>query len=260
MLRRLIVLGLTLVAFAGCESPPVEWRDPVAIARPSPTARLVVDTTGSVRYVADSVHLAGLPPEAMQCTPSVTAAVGTVHTFAVWWAVRRDSSANLLLASSPDSGKTWAQPQSVDTTDVSSSGCRRPPPSLTTVGDDVYVAYSMFAPEGKGVFFAHTMGSMLHSPVPVIYGERLVATAIAAQGDRVAVAYEEPNGAREQVDVATSTTQGHLFEMHTVASRDVDAAALPSVAFAGRMLAVGWAEKRASGVTAGNVVRVGRLK
>src|SRR6185503_19622286 len=89
MLRRLIVLGLTLVAFAGCESPPVEWRDPVAIARPSPTARLVVDTTGSVRYVADSVHLAGLPPEAMQCTPSVTAAVGTVHTFAVWWAVRR---------------------------------------------------------------------------------------------------------------------------------------------------------------------------
>ena len=51
------------------------------------------------------------------------------------------------------------------------------PPSLATVGDDVYVAYSMAAPEGTGVFFAHSMGSMLHAPVPVIYGERLVSTA-----------------------------------------------------------------------------------
>ena len=77
------------------------------------------------------------------------------------------------------------------------------------MGDDLHTAYSMIAPEGTGVFFAHFMGSMLHSPVAVIYGERLVATAIAAEGDRVVVAYEEPNGTRKQVDVALSTTQGH---------------------------------------------------
>ena len=72
------------------------------------------------------------------------------------------------------------------------------------------------------MFFAHFMGSMLHSPVAVIYGERLVATAIAAEGDRVAVAYEEPNGTRQQVDVALSQTQGHIFEWHATASRDVE--------------------------------------
>ena len=66
----------------------------------------------------------------------------------------------------------------------------------------------MIAPEGTGVFFAHFMGSMLHSPVAVIYGERLVATAIAAEGDRVVVAYEEPNGTRQQVDVAMSHDAG----------------------------------------------------
>lgn len=148
---------------------------------------------------------------------------------------------------------------SVDTSDVSSTGCNRPPPALTTVGDDVYVAYSMIASEGTGVFFAHTMGGMLHSPVAVIYGERLVATAIAAHGDSVAVAYEEPNGSRQQVDVALSTTQGHIFEVHTVATRGVDVAAAPSVALDGRTIAVGWMEKR-DGESIGNVVRVGRLK
>ena len=73
----------------------------------------------------------------------------------------------------------------------------------------------MIAPEGTGVFFAHFMGS--HAPLTgcrSIYGERLVATAIAAEGDRVAVAYEEPNGTRQQVDVALSQTQGHIFEWH----------------------------------------------
>src|SRR6185437_5305383 len=127
-------------------------------------------------------------------------------------------------------GKTWATPMVVDTSDVSSVGCSRPAPSLATVGDDVYVAYSMIAPEGKGVFFAHTMGMMLHSPVAVIYGERLVSTAIAADGDRVLVGYEEPNGTRRQVDLAYSVTQGHIYEVHTVASRSVDDGEFPSVA------------------------------
>jgi len=118
----------------------------------------------------------------------------------------------------------------------------------------------MIAPEGTGVFFAHFMGSMLHSPVPVIYGERLVATAIAAEGDRVAVAYEEPNGARRQIDVAVSATQGHLFEVHMTASRPVDAATTPEVALAGRSLAVAWTSQRTPDGKSSHVVRVGRLR
>jgi hypothetical protein len=118
----------------------------------------------------------------------------------------------------------------------------------------------MVAPEGKGVFFAHTMGGMVHSPVAVIYGERLVVAAIAADADRVAVAYEEPNGRRERVDLALSSTMGHIFELHTVASRDVDVATSPEVAIGGSMVAVSWMQHNVGGGVAGTVVRVGRIK
>jgi hypothetical protein len=130
---------------------------------------------------------------------------------------------------------------------------------VVAVGDDLHTAYSMIAPEGTGVFFAHFMGSMLHSPVAVVYGERLVPTAIAAEGDRVAVAYEEPNGSRRQIDVAMSTTQGHLFDWHTTASRDIDAASQPDVALAGKTMAVSWVTRRESDSVATRVIRVGRL-
>lgn len=251
-------LFIPLAFLAGCDTAPIEWKDPVIIARPSAAARLTVDTTGSVRYVLDSVQVI-TPPPGVACARSLVTAPAATRSFAAWWAARRDSSANLLIAWSADSGKTWTPPMSADTSDVSSTGCRRPPPALATVGDDVYVAYSMVAAEGTGVFFAHTMGAMLHSPVAVIYGERLVSTAIAARGDTVVVAYEEPNGSRQQVDIARSTTQGHIFEVHTVASRGVDVAAAPAVAFAGPMIAVGWTEKRGD-ASIGTVVRVGRIK
>src|SRR5262249_40937558 len=152
----------------------------------------------------------------------------------------RDSSAVLEAAWSSDSGRTWGKTAPVDTTDISSRGCDRPAASIATSGDDLHIAYSMIAPEGTGVFFAHFMDSMLHSPVAVIYGERMVPAAIAAEGDRVAVAYEEPNGTRQQVDVALSQTQGHIFEWHATASRDIDAATQPSVALSGQRLAVTW--------------------
>jgi hypothetical protein len=101
---------------------------------------------------------------------------------------------------------------------------------------------------------------MLHSPVPVIYGERLVATAIAAEGDRAVVAYEEPNGTREQIDLALSSTQGHIFEWHTTASRSVDAAMAPAVALAGREVAVSWLMSRRGDTTGNRVVRVGHIQ
>ena len=257
-MRRCAIL-LVLLLSAACESSPIDWKDPVALQRSSPTARLVVDSTGSARYVADSVRLVATPRAAALCARSVATALGTTRAFAVWWAIRKDSSADLVVSSSSDSGRTWQPTMSVDTSDVSSNGCNRPRPALATVGDDLFVAYSMVAPEGKGVFFAHSMGGMLHSPVAVIYGERLVAVAIAADANRVAVAYEEPNGTRERVDLALSSTMGHIFELHTVASRDVDAATTPDVAFAGPMVAVAWTQHTLGGA-AGSVVRVGRIK
>ena len=249
-----------LVLVAGCDQPPVEWREPAAIAEPPAASHLVVDGTERARFVPDSIRATATPAGAGLCPTSVRTAPASSHVYAVWWAVRPDSSAVLYSASSADSGKTWGNAAAVDTSDVSTRGCSRPPPSLTTVGDDMYVAYSMIAPEGTGVFFAHTMGSMLHSPVAVIYGDRLVACAIAAEGDRVAVAYEEPNGRREQIDLALSSTQGHIFESHTTATRDVDVATQPAVALSGSAVAVSWTERRLDATASSRVVRVGRIR
>jgi hypothetical protein len=258
MLKWLLLATLVVTA---CESSPIVWKDPLPLAAPPVPARLVVDSSGQARFMAtaSSVRPPTLPAESL-CVASLRTAPGTAHLFAAWWRVRRDSSAILQLARSTDSGKSWGRPIAVDTTDMSTAGCSRPSPSLATVGDDVYVAYSMIAPEGTGVFFAHTMGSMLHAPVSVIYGERLVATAIAAEGDRAVVAYEEPNGTREQVDLALSSTQGHIFEWHTTASRSVDAGTSPAVALGGQDIAVSWLVARAGDTTGNRVVRVGRIQ
>ncbi len=247
-----------LLVVVACETPPVTWSDPIP-AKGARGDRLAIDASGQPVFTDEAVRIPTPPVRSNGCTASVRYARGTSRLFAAWWSVRPDSSASLLTASSGDSGSTWGMPIAVDTSDISSRGCSRPPPSLATVGDDLHTAYSMTAPEGTGVFFAHFMGSMLHSPVAVIYGERLVPTAIAAEGDRVAVAYEEPNGSRQQVDVAMSMTQGHIFEWHVTASRDVDVAFAPAVALRGKTIAVSWTSRRQGDTVGTRVVRLGRL-
>lgn len=241
-----------------CDKPTVQWSDPVEIQEGSGPARLAFDGE-QPRFTPDSNRLASLPTMAGRCDVGTVVAVGPAKSGAAWWNVRPDSSAVLYYSISPDSGRSWETPQPVDTTDVSSNGCRRPPPSLVMVGDDIYVAYSMVAPEGKGVFFAHTMSGMVHSPVPVIYGDRLVAASIAADDRSVVVAYEEPNGSRKQVDVAISTSQGHLFEAHAPASRSVDNASAPFIALRDSLLAVSWLTQPRTGSPPARMVRVGKF-
>jgi hypothetical protein len=249
---------ILLTAFAACDTPPVQWSDPVEVR--AADGKLTLEAGGTPQFARDTIRSATVPEVRGLCRGSLRLARGSSHLYAVWWSVRPDSSAVLYSAASPDSGATWGKSVAVDTSDVSSRGCDRPPPAVATVGDDLHTAYSMIAPEGTGVFFAHFMGSMLHSPVAVIYGERLVPAAIAAQGDRVVVAYEEPNGSRKQVDVAMSTTQGHLFDWHSTASRDIDAASSPDVALSGNTLAVSWVTRRQTDSVDRRVVRVGHLK
>jgi hypothetical protein len=250
-----------LVVLAGCGPEPVVWNDPKPIAQMNGPSRLVVDTTGAARFVADTLRPATMPAVPGLCATTLRISQGRSLLFASWWGVRADSSAILYVARSTEAGRAWLPPVALDTTDVSTNGCNRPAPALTTAGDDVFVAYSMIAPEGKGVFFAHSMGAMLHTPVPVIYGERLVQTGIAVDENRVAVAYEEPNGSRPQIDVAISMTQGHLFDRHATASRGVDVSSAPAVALSGRELAVSWLNTQPAGGSPPNrVVRVGRLQ
>lgn len=262
---RLVCAAALAAGMAACDQEPIAWKDPTELAAGDTVGRLSVDSEGHTRLraVTDS---AAIPPPAANtttCPASVRSVKGTVHLYSAWWGVRRDSGATLFIAGATGSPPVWAAPLSVDTTDQGTAACNRPAPAVTTVGDDVFVAYSLHAPEGRGVFFAHTMGGMVHEPVPVVYGERIVATAIAAQDDRVVVAYEEPNGSRRRVDVAISETLGHTFDWHVPASRDVDVARTPDVALAGTELAVSWMAVNAgnhSDSTTYRVVRLGRLK
>jgi hypothetical protein len=251
-------LLLALLCF-GCDTPPVQWADPVAIAQPAGATRLVIDASGAARYVADTVRSAAPPSARGGCPASVVSAADSTSLFAVWWAARHDSSAALYAERSADGGRSWAPAFAVDTSDISTSGCSRPPPSVAVLGDDVFVAYAMAAPEGIGVFSAHTMGGMVHSPVAAIFGDKLVNVAIATQGENVAVAYEDPNGSRPRIGLALSRTQGHIFESHLTASRDVDDAAAPAVALDGSSIAVSWSLKRPSDGATSRVVRVGQI-
>ena len=252
---------LLAILSAGCDAPPVNWADPVAIAQPAGATRLVVDASGAPRYVADTVPSAVPPGARGGCAASVVSAADSTSLYAVWWAARHDSSAALYAARSADGGRSWTSAFAVDTSDVSTRGCSRPPPAVAVLGDDVFVAYAMAAPEGVGVFSAHTMGGMVHSPVAAIFGDKLVNVAIAAQGDNVAVAYEDPNGSRARIGLALSGTQGHIFESHLTASRDVDDATAPAVALDGPWIAISWSLKRPapSGGATSRVVRVGHI-
>ena len=164
------------------------------------------------------------------------------RTFAVWWNVRRDSSADLLFSGSNDGGSSWSAPIPVDTLDGGETACARPAPSLAVTGEWVYVAYSMEAREGTGVFLTHSMdrGGMFHSTVPVLYGDHLVRVAVAADSTVVAVAYEDPNSAESRIFVALSRTQGHFIEDHLQASIDDVVASAPDVSVAGREVAVSY--------------------
>lgn len=246
------------LALTACDAPPVEWGDPVA-ASGRHAGQLVVDSAAHARFVPDSSATPVLSFPGV-CPGSVRVAGSGRQTRAVWWGLRADSSAVLYMAASTDSGKTWAAPVKVDTSDTGVHACERPAPTVAAVGDDLHVAYSMTASEGTGVFFAHFLGSMVHSPVAVIYGDRVVPTAIAAEGNRVAVAYEQPNGSRHQVGLALSSSQGHIFETHTTASRDIDDATSPAVALAGNTIAVSWLSPRPGDTTSTRVVRIGHIR
>jgi len=252
-------LFLLLALFtAACDAPAVDWGDPVSASGPA-DGRLIVDSSGHAQFVADS-SIAPTPTFPGACPGSVRAAQGKSQLRAVWWGLRPDSGAVLYMAASTDSGKTWGAPVKVDTADAGVHACQRPAPTIAAVGDDLHIAYAMTAKEGTGVFFAHFLSSMVHSPVAVIYGDRVVPTAIAAEGNRVAVAYEQPNGARHQIGLALSSTQGHIFEAHMNASRDIDDATSPKIALAGNTIAVSWSTPRTGDTTSTRVVRVGHIR
>lgn len=200
----------------------------------------------------DEVHRdgSGLRPPVFpnQCLASVRFWRDDAISYAAWWSLRADSTADIVTSSTTD-GHAWSTPVRVDSADVARVGCNRMPPGITADGDNVHVVYAMRAREGPGVFLSHSMdrARTYHSPVAVVYGEKPGLSSVAASGNFVIVAYEDPNTTPTRISIALSTTMAHLFQFREVVSPENMAASHPWVHVDGRLVAVSW--RRAADTT-----------
>lgn len=246
-----MILLLATTLAAACDDAPIVWEEPTRLpAAAADYDRLALRRDGSLLTSTDSAVT--LPASASRCPGSVRAARDTSgEWYAVWWDARPDSTAEIVVARSAD-GVAWGPGVRVDTVDAGRTGCRRPAPSIDAFGGHVHVVYAMAAREGPGIFASHSMdrGEMFHAPVAVVYGERIGESAIAARGNHVAIAFEDPNGALDRIGIAYSRTMAHLFQHRETVSPTSGSARRPRVALADGHVAVGW-----TGVTRGESSR-----
>ena len=204
-----------------------------------------------------------VPIDSARCVRSLRVAlVPNRGRVAVWWTQRADSRVWLVAAwrdtlPAEQRLSAWRGPIVVDSVDQGpgdaraaergAAGCMRPAPSM--VVDQqlgyVHVAYVLVGPEGPGVFYAHQMDprAAFEPPMAIVYGEQLGSARVAAAGNVVAVAYEDPNsGARPRIGLAVSRTAGHLFEERLIASGTTVVARDPYVVVRGRAIVEGWSE------------------
>jgi hypothetical protein len=257
LLRHLPVSSLSLLL--ACGRAPIEWSEPAPIA-----AELATD---SALAFADTTLVAARAPRVVapdapgQCAGSARVAhdSSTGDWYAAWWGKRADGTADILASHSRD-GVAWAPPVRVDTSDAAPVGCDRPPPSVTADAGNFYVVYAMTAREGPGIFASHSMdrGTMFHSPVAVVYGERIGRAAVAATGSIVAVAYEDPNTEPRRISLALSRTMGHLFQSRMIVSPPTGRARAPAVALRAGRIAVAWSRGDSASATQ-RMVRFGEI-
>ena len=238
-----------------------EARDPLANA-----AMLPVATVGAAPLTA--LGDGDAPLDAARCARSLRVALAPSRgRVAVWWS-RRSNGRVSLLAAWRDSLPTdtrlgpWRGPIVVDSVDQGpvdaragergAVGCLRPAPSV--VVDEllgyVHVAYVLVGPEGAGVFYAHQMDphAGFEPAVAIVYGDYLGTARVAASGNLVAVAYEDPNsGTRPRVGLAVSRLAGHLFEERVLASGGSAVSRDPYVAVRGHAVVVGWSDVPVNG-------------
>jgi hypothetical protein len=261
---RAVFATLAALAPLACVPEAVRWdsadRSDLVLAS---GGLLVIGADGSPAVVTPWKP-SGEPTGTPICPGSLAAVRARGDTaFSAWWAPRRDSAVELVVARSNDGGRTWRAPVVADSTDRGRSGCGRAPLAITVDSLDgyVHVVYFLVSREGPGVFCTHSMegGTMFHQPVPIVYGERISVAAVASWGDTVAVAYEDPNASLPQVWLALSRTTGHIFEQRASVSSPSASATRPAVALRGRRIAVAWNEMPRGGGAATTIVRTGTL-
>ncbi len=291
-----LLLPLTVAA---CVRDPVEWREAgerrLVVPAPTPDRPVAFPDAIADSMLTGALHAAlptgasGAPvplaveppdPTGTRCPASLRWATGRgEERVAAWWALRPDRTAEVMASRSTDGGRSWDTAARVDTLDRGAVGCERPAPSVAvdTVNGFVHLAYSMLAPEGRGVFYAHRMDPRAAFEIPqvIVYGERPATTSVVSAGDLVLVAYEDPNtGGRPFVSVAVSRTAGHTWDERFAASEGSMSAERPLLRVRGGDVALGWVERSApreinsaenpkaatTPYPTGVVVRVGRLR
>lgn len=253
------------LASLACVDDRVQWQDEKRVKGfLAPQSRLTIQA-GNVPAAVAAWNPPVAPSGVPVCDGSLSAATARGDTaFAAWWSPRSDSTAALVVARSDDGGLNWRSPVMADSTDRGGTGCRRPRPFLSadSLSGYVHVVYFMVAPEGPGLFITHSMegGAMFHAPVPIVYGERPSAGAVASSGDTVAVAFENPNTSVPQVWLALSRSTGHIFEDRAAVSPSTVAGTNPAVAVLGGVVAVSWTETGRGGGPGSTAVRTGVLR
>ena len=222
---------LTLLA---CSRSPVEWSDTVYRDPP----RQPVEFPGPLQST----------PSSNACPGSLRVAKNGSHQYATWWESRADSSA--VLMSSRMTGRTWTNAVIADSTDRGARGCGRPAPAISADDASGYIHLAYFAEpkRGAGIFFAHSMdsGATFHSPVPIVFGRNPSRASVASDGDRVVVAYEDPNSSQPIIGIALSRTMGHIFENRSRATSENGRARQPVVRLAGDSIRLWWSEYSAN--------------
>jgi hypothetical protein len=263
-MRRPLLLLATLLA--ACVPSPIVWDENVERADGPLADSLSIELDASMapRLVARWSPPAW-PEEPSTCVASRRAALGPSGVaFASWFVVRSDSSVVLRVARSDDEGARWLPAVTADSTDVGRAGCARDAPfvQVDSLNGYVHVVYHLVAREGAGIFFAHSMdgGALFHEPVPIVYGDRPGAAAVASNGDTVVVAFEDPNSRLPRLGLALSFTQGHIFERRTAASDDTGEARTPRVAVLGGRVAIAWTTSQRGGALPRTAIRLGTLQ
>jgi hypothetical protein len=267
-LARLVPLclaGFTWLTSLACIPQPVAWEATSTVGEGALADSLLLGLDGSG---APTLVRAWTPPtwpdEPAACLVSrraVQAPAG--EAYASWFAIRADSSVVLRVARSDDGGLRWNAAVTADSTDVGTSGCARPTPFLAadSLNGYVHLAYHLVAREGAGLFFTHSMerGALFHEPVPIMYGDRPSAAAVASRGDTVVVVYEDPNSRLPRLGLAVSRTQGHIFEARMEAGEENGESTTPRVALRGGRVSLVWTASQRGGRWPRTVQRSGTL-
>lgn len=209
----------------------------------------------------ERVESATLPPRGSAGCADVVLAARAADRYAAWWEARPDGSSALMLARSADEGVSWQAPIVADGRDSGGLGCARPAPSLFAdeSSDYLHLTYHVAPVGSPGVYFTHSMKAsalattgegVLHMPVAVTHGERPVRSSVAARGDTIVVAFEDPNSASPRILLAYSTVAGHVFAPYGAVSTPGSRASFPRVSLSADSMRVHWQEETAGGTRA----------